>query len=125
MAKRILVVDDEAHILNILKFNIARAGYEVITAVNGGEAVDKLRTTPVDLILCDVMMPIKNGFEVCAEVKADPELKTIPFILLTAKGQRADEEQGIDLGVDAYLTKPFSPRMILQKIKEMIGEPEA
>lgn len=122
MAKKVLVADDEAHILNILKFNIARAGYEVITAVNGAEAVERIREQRPDLILCDVMMPLKTGFEACAEVKGDPQLSSIPFILLTAKGQRADEEQGRDMGADAYLTKPFSPRMILQKIKEMIGE---
>ena len=122
MAKKILVVDDEAHILNILKFNLTKAGYAVVSATNGEEALERIRADRPDLVLCDVMMPKKTGFEVCAEVKTDEALKAIPFLLLTAKGQKADEDKGMEIGADAYLTKPFSPRIVLQRIKEILGE---
>lgn len=122
MAKKILVVDDEAHILNILKFNLVKAGYAVVTATNGEEALERIRADRPDLVLCDVMMPKKTGFEVCTEVKADGALRSIPFLLLTAKGQKADEDKGLEIGADAYLTKPFSPRIVLQRIKEILGE---
>lgn len=122
MAKKILVVDDEAPILNILKFNLQKAGYAVTTAVDGEEALARMRDTRPDLVLCDVMMPKKTGFEVLAEAKGDEALKGIPFIILTAKGQKADEDRGMGIGADRYLTKPFSPRIVLQTIKELIGE---
>ena len=122
MPKKILVVDDEAPILNILKFNLAKAGYTVTTAVNGEEALVRMRGERPDLVLCDVMMPKKTGFEVLDEAKADAELKAIPFVILTAKGQKADEDRGMGAGADRYLTKPFSPRIVIQTVKELLGE---
>lgn len=122
MAKKILVVDDEAPILNILKFNLTKGGYEVVTACDGEEALARLRESTPDLVLCDVMMPKKTGFEVLAEVRADERFKALPFIILTAKGQKADEDRGMGIGADRYLTKPFSPRIVLQTIKEILGE---
>lgn len=122
MAKKILVVDDEAPILNILKFNLQKAGYSVTTACDGEEALARMRQEAPDLVLCDVMMPKKTGFEVLAEVKGDEALKAVPFIILTAKGQKADEDRGMGIGADRYLTKPFSPRIVLQTIKDLIGE---
>ena len=120
MPKKILVVDDETHILNILKFNLKKNGYDVITAVNGEDAVNLIKSEIPDLILCDVMMPKKTGFEVCSEIKEIEGLKEIPFIILTAKGQKIDEDHGINVGADAYLTKPFSPRIIMQKVAELL-----
>jgi DNA-binding response OmpR family regulator len=122
MGKKVLVVDDEMHILNILKFNLKKAGYDVTTAADGEEAMQKINLDPPELILCDVMMPKKTGFEVCYDVKTNEKLKSIKFIILTAKGQRIDEEKGIEYGADLYLTKPFSPRNILAKVKELLNE---
>lgn len=122
MPKKILVVDDEAPILNILKFNLTKAGYVVATAVDGEEALAKMRSERPDLVLCDVMMPKKTGFEVLDEAKGDAALKGVPFVILTAKGQKADEERGMGAGADRYLTKPFSPRIVIQTVKELLGE---
>jgi len=120
MAKKILIVDDEAHIVNILKFNIKKAGYDVITAVNGEEALNIIAAEKPDLIICDVMMPKVTGFEVCQKVKNDENLKNIPFILLTAKGQEVDKDIGLKFGADHYLTKPFSPKSIVDKVAEIL-----
>jgi len=122
MGNKILVVDDEIHILNILKFNLKKAGFEISTASNGEEAIEKIEKEHPKLVLCDVMMPKKTGFEVCSYVKNSDELKNIKFIILTAKGQRVDEEKGMEIGADLYMTKPFSPKNIIQKVKELLGE---
>lgn len=120
MGKKILVVDDEVHIVNILKFNLKKSGYDVITAVNGEEALGIIEAEMPDLILCDVMMPKLTGFEVCQKIKSDDKYKTIPFILLTAKGQEVDKDIGLKFGADLYLTKPFSPKNIVDKVTEML-----
>lgn len=120
MGKKILVVDDEVHIVNILKFNLKKSGYDVITAVNGEEALSVIEAEMPDLILCDVMMPKLTGFEVCQKVKSDDKYKNIPFILLTAKGQEVDKDIGLKFGADLYLTKPFSPKNIVDKITEIL-----
>lgn len=121
MSKKILIVDDEIHIVNILKFNLKKAGFDIITASNGEEALKILETEKPDVILCDVMMPKVTGFEVCQKVKADEKLKKIPFILLTAKGQEIDKDIGLKYGADFYLTKPFSPKNIVDKITEILS----
>ncbi len=121
MGKKILVVDDEVHIVNILKFNLKKSGYDVITAANGEEALSVIATEMPDLILCDVMMPKLTGFEVCQKVKNDDKLKSIPFILLTAKGQEVDKDIGLKFGADLYLTKPFSPKNIVDKVTEILA----
>jgi two-component system alkaline phosphatase synthesis response regulator PhoP len=122
MAKTVMIVDDEAHILNILKFNLIRSGYTILTAGNGKAALDLIHATPPDLVLCDVMMPIMTGLELCTILKEDETTRGIPFVILTAKGQQVDENHGMEIGADAYLTKPFSPKMVIQKVKEMLGE---
>ncbi|HOT75964.1 MAG TPA: response regulator [Candidatus Wallbacteria bacterium] len=121
MGKKILVVDDEVHIVNILKFNLKKSGYDVITAANGEEALGMIASEMPDLILCDVMMPKLTGFEVCQKVKNDDKLKAIPFILLTAKGQEVDKDIGLKFGADLYLTKPFSPKNIVDKVTEILA----
>lgn len=120
MGKKILIVDDEAHIVNILKFNIKKAGFDVITAANGEEALSMIASEMPDLIICDVMMPKVTGFEVCQKVKGDDKFKHIPFILLTAKGQEVDKDIGLKFGADQYLTKPFSPKSVVDKVAEIL-----
>ncbi|MDH7568672.1 MAG: response regulator [Armatimonadota bacterium] len=119
MAKRILVVDDERHIVRLVQVNLERAGYEVVTAFDGKEAVSKVKDVRPDLIVCDVMMPYMDGFEVLRTIRADPETREIPFIMLTAKAQDADIFRGWSSGVDAYLTKPFNPMELLAFVKRI------
>lgn len=123
MGKKILVADDEIHILQIVKFNLQkRGGYEVIIAKNGEEALELAKAEKPDLILSDVMMPKMSGFEFCEAAKKDDELKEIPFLILTAKGQESDLTEGKKAGVDEYITKPFSPKSLLNKVKDTLGE---
>ena len=123
MGKKILVVDDEIHIVQIVKFNLEkRGGYEVLTAKNGEEGLEIAKSEKPDLILSDVMMPKMSGFQFCEALKKDDEIKPIPFIILTAKGQENDIKTGEDLGVDDYITKPFSPKALLEKVAEILGE---
>ncbi|MBK6940178.1 MAG: response regulator [Planctomycetes bacterium] len=118
--KKILVVDDEPFILRSLSFVLRREGYEVDEAKNGDEALDAIRATRPHLVLLDVMMPKKNGYEVLSEVKSDPELRSTYIIMLTAKGQEADRIKGMELGVDEYMTKPFSPMKIVERAKAVL-----
>lgn len=107
--KRILVVDDERHIVRLVQVNLERGGYEVVTAYDGVEALAKVGEQPPDMIVLDVMMPHKDGFEVLKELKQNPQTADIPVIMLTAKAQDADVFRGWQSGVASYLTKPFNP----------------
>jgi two-component system, OmpR family, alkaline phosphatase synthesis response regulator PhoP len=108
MPKKILAVDDERHIVRLVEVNLQRAGYEVVTAYDGREALEKVKSENPDLVVLDVMMPYMDGFEVLKNLKADPATAEIPVIMLTAKAQDADVFRGWQSGVDCYLTKPFS-----------------
>lgn len=118
--KVILLVDDEPFILRSLSFILSKEGYKVHVASNGEEALDLLRKIKPDLMFLDVLMPKKHGFEVCQQVKKDPQLKDIYTILLTTKGQESDREIGLRLGADDYITKPFSPTKLIQKVREVL-----
>ena len=123
MPKKILVVDDEVHIVQIVKFNLEkRGGYEILVGKNGEEGLEIARAEKPDLILSDVMMPKMSGFKFCEEVKKDDNIKHIPFIILTAKGQESDVKSGQSVGADDYITKPFSPKALLAKVTEILGE---
>ena len=110
MAKTILVVDDERHIVRLVEVNLERAGYEVTTAYDGVEALEAVQAKVPDMIILDVMMPRMDGFETLKKLRADDKSKEIPVIMLTAKAQDADIFKGWSSGVDSYLTKPFNPR---------------
>lgn len=116
MAVRILVVDDEADIVRMLKYNLEKEGYEVATANNGRAAIEKAHARP-DLIVLDVMMPQMDGWEVIRQLKRTPETASIPVLFLTAKGTEIDEVLGLELGADDYIVKPISPRKLLARIK--------
>ncbi len=123
MSKKILVVDDEVHIVQIVKFNLEkRGGYTVIVGKNGEEGLELAKKEKPDLILSDVMMPKMSGFQFCEELRKDSEIKDIPFIILTAKGQESDVATGDKVGADDYITKPFSPKALLGKVSEILGE---
>ena len=119
MAKKILAVDDERHIVRLVEVNLQRAGYEVVTAYDGKEALEKVKTENPDLVVLDVMMPFMDGFEVLRNLKANPETAEIPVIMLTAKAQDADVFRGWQSGVDCYLTKPFNPMELLTFVKRI------
>jgi len=119
--KKILVVDDEPHTIRSLTFVLKKEGYDVSSATNGEEAMAKVRESKPSLMFLDVMMPKKNGYEVCHEVKNDPSLSDIYVIMLTAKGQEADREKGLSLGADEFITKPFSPIKIVERARELLG----
>lgn len=119
MPKKILAVDDERHIVRLVEVNLQRAGYEVVTAYDGREALEKVKSEKPDLVVLDVMMPYMDGFEVLKNLKADPETEQIPVIMLTAKAQDADVFRGWQSGVDCYLTKPFNPMELLTFVKRI------
>src|SRR5205823_7083197 len=119
MAKKILAVDDERHIVRLVEVNLQRAGYDVVTAYDGKEALEKVKTENPDLVVLDVMMPYMDGFEVLRNLQADPTTAEIPVIMLTAKAQDADVFRGWQSGVDCYLTKPFNPMELLTFVKRI------
>jgi len=123
--KVILVVDDEPFILRALTFVLNREGYRTLSACNGEEALARIREAKPPLVFLDVMMPRRNGFEVCQEIKADPGTAGTHIILLTAKGQESDRARGMAVGADEYMTKPFSPSEVLARVREIVGWPEA
>ena len=116
MAK-ILVVDDEKPIVEILKYNLEKEGYHVITAFDGEEALAMVETESPDVVVLDIMLPIKDGFTVCREIRASMDL---PIIMLTAKEMEMDKVLGLELGADDYVTKPFSSREVVARIKAIL-----
>lgn len=125
MSKSILVVDDEPSILLSLEFLMKQEGYTVHTATNGEEALESVRETKPNLILLDVMMPKRDGFEVCQLIRANPEWKDTLIIMLTAKGREVEQEKGLALGADDYITKPFATRELVKKVKMILGDDAA
>ncbi len=119
MAK-ILVVDDEPDALELVSFNLKSAGYDVVTAENGAEALKKARLHVPDLILLDVMLPEVDGLEVCKLLRRDAATATIPIIMLTAKAGEIDRVLGLELGAEDYVTKPFSPRELVLRVKNLL-----
>lgn len=125
---KILVVDDEPDAVELIEFNLKGAGYEVITAADGAEALKKARTFSPDLILLDLMLPEVDGLEVCKILRRDAATAAVPIIMLTAKAAEIDRVLGLELGADDYMTKPFSPRELVLRVKNILrrreGEPE-
>jgi len=118
---KVLVVDDEVYILHILDFSLGAEGYEVITAADGEQALEKAISEKPDLIILDIMMPKMDGYETCEKIKKLPETKHIPVLLLTAKGRDIDRQRGFDSGADDYITKPFSPNKLISRVQEILG----
>ncbi len=116
MTMRVLITEDEPNIVESLTFILQRAGYEVTSVADGEAAVRRLRSDPPDIMILDVMLPRLNGFEVLKLVKTDQILKSLPVIILTAKGQAHDRELAEQIGADAFITKPFSNRDIIDQI---------
>lgn len=119
--KKILIADDEPNILISLEFLMKREGYDVVLARDGQEALEAIARERPDLVLLDVMMPIKTGFDVCCEVRANPAVQHTLIVMLTAKGRDTDVAKGLALGANAYMTKPFSTKDLVQKVQELLG----
>jgi two-component system phosphate regulon response regulator PhoB len=120
MARCILVVDDEPDLLELVRFNLDRAGFRVETAASGEEALARLRRSVPDLLVLDLMLPDLSGEEVCRRVRGDPGLTGLPVIMLTAKSEEVDRVVGFELGADDYVTKPFSPRELVLRVKALL-----
>ncbi|HEU4371291.1 MAG TPA: response regulator [Methylomirabilota bacterium] len=121
MAKpRVLIVEDEPHIVLSLEFLLQRAGYETATATDGDEGLALVRRLQPDVVLLDIMLPKRNGYAVCQAIKADPGLRAIPVIMLSAKGQEVEVLKGLELGAASYVTKPFGNADILEAIRAVL-----
>jgi DNA-binding response OmpR family regulator len=122
MAKKVLIADDEPNILISLEFLMQREGHAVSVARDGNQALAAIRKERPDLVLLDVMMPGKSGFDVCQAVRADPDLAGVKILMLTAKGRDTDLAKGTALGADAYVTKPFSTLELAARVRELLGQ---
>jgi DNA-binding response OmpR family regulator len=122
MSRKILIVDDEEVIRKFLRIHLTKLGYEVKEAADGEQAIAQLRGDDFDLLICDILMPKKNGWEVIKEAKADPKTEKIPVIVLTAKNEDTDMFKGYDMGVNYYMTKPFTKAQLLYGLKLMFEE---
>jgi DNA-binding response OmpR family regulator len=121
MSKHVLIADDEPNIVISLEFLMKREGHRVTVARDGDAALETIRRERPDLVLLDVMMPGRSGFEVCQAVRADEALAAVKILMLSAKGRDTDLAKGSALGADAYMTKPFSTRELADKVRELLG----
>lgn len=127
MKKTLLIVEDDKNISKLVKYNLEKAGYDCLAIFSGSQVLPALRKGSFDLIILDIMLPELDGFEVCRLIKQDDKLKTIPIIMLTAKGEEVDRVVGLELGADDYMVKPFSPRELVLRVKAVLrrGKAEA
>ena len=121
MGKRILIADDETNIVASLEFLMQQAGYETEVATDGAQALALAGSFRPDLVLLDIMFPVRNGFEVCQELKSRPETRSIKIVMLSAKGRDVEVAKAMELGADAYVTKPFSTRELVAKVRQMLA----
>lgn len=122
MSQRVLIVDDEPNILISVEYLMKQAGFEVSVAKDGEEALERIRSDRPDLVVLDVMMPKLNGLEVCERVRADPQLAGMRILMLTAKGREPEMKKGLGLGADDYVTKPFSTRDLVMRVKSLLAD---
>jgi len=123
LKKKVLVVDDERDIVDLIRYNLSKEGLDVLVAYNGEEALEKADSIP-DLIMLDLMMPVLDGFETCKRLKADPAKSRIPIVFLTARSSEIDEVLGLELGADDYIQKPISPRKLVARVKAVLRRAE-
>ena len=118
--KKILLVEDEKVLIETVTLRLEAAGYEVIPAYDGREGLEKAKREKPDLIILDLMLPKMDGYKVCGLLKADTRYNKIPIIMFTARAQESDKKMGQEVGADAYITKPFEPQLLLEKIRELL-----
>jgi DNA-binding response OmpR family regulator len=122
MSRKVLIVDDEEVIRKFLRIHLVKLGYEVTEAADGEQAIEQLGKDDFDLLICDIMMPKKDGWEVIKEAKSNPKTKNLPVIVLTAKNEDSDMFKGYDLGANYYMTKPFTKAQLFYGLKLMLDE---
>lgn len=120
--RKVLIVDDEPNIVTALEFLLRRSGYDVQLATNGAEALQQVDAYRPDLVLLDVMMPVKSGYEVCQTLRERPDLAHVKIVMLSAKGSEAEINKGLSLGADLYITKPFSTQELVSTIDRLFGQ---
>ncbi len=120
MATRILVVDDEPDLLELVRFNLAQEGFDVETAASGEDALARIRRSPPDLLILDLLLPDVAGTEICRRLRGDASLRELPVIMLTARSEEIDRVVGLELGADDYVTKPFSPRELVLRVRAVL-----
>ena len=125
MAVQIIIADDEPHITRALSFVLQKEGFIVDTAMNGEEALRKIRGERPKVAFLDIVMPKMTGLELCSVIKSDPDLKNTYIIVLTCKGQELDRQDCLSAGADEYMTKPFSPREVVARVRELFGQGES
>lgn len=122
MKKKILIVEDEEQMVEMLKIRLEANGYEVLSAADGKQGLEKAQREAPDLMILDLMIPKMDGFKVCGLLKKDARYARIPIIMFTARAQDSDKRMGQEVGADAYLTKPFEPKVLLDKIEELLKQ---
>ena len=122
--KRVLIIEDDKDIIELVRYNLANEGFEVGSANDGSSGLAQLRKSPPDLLLLDLMLPKMPGLEICKEVRRDPALSRLPILMLTARGEEADRVVGLEMGADDYVTKPFSPRELVARVKALLRRSE-
>ena len=121
MGKRVLVIEDEPNIIEALSFILSRDGWTVHTHSDGVNANERIRATPPDLVILDVMLPGKSGFDILRDLRADPEMQALPVLMLTARGQTRDRELAEKLGVNRFITKPFSNAEVIENVRALVA----
>ncbi|MGH9734217.1 MAG: response regulator [Candidatus Acidiferrales bacterium] len=125
LPSRILVIEDDRDIVELVRYNLEKDGYQVTACVDGATGLAQVRKSPPDLLLLDLMLPKLSGLEVCKEIRRDDRLSRLPILILTARGEEADRVVGLELGADDYVTKPFSPRELVARVKALLRRIQA
>ena len=123
MSKRVLICDDEPYIVESVSYVVRKAGFDVVTAEDGEQALEAAHRERPDLVFLDIMMPGISGDEVCRRLKSDPTTRATHVVILTARGQEEDERRAMEMGADEFMTKPFSPRKLRARLLELLGDP--
>jgi two-component system, OmpR family, alkaline phosphatase synthesis response regulator PhoP len=124
MGNRVAIIEDEKDIVDLVRYNFRKEGYEVASFLRGKEGLEQIRRNPPDLVLLDIMLPDVDGFEICKKLRADDRLKDLPVIFLTAKGEEIDRVLGLEIGADDYVVKPFSPRELVARVRAVLRRRE-
>ncbi|MDP8936395.1 MAG: response regulator [Actinomycetota bacterium] len=119
----VLVIDDDPVILDLLRVNFEIEGFDVVTATNGEEGLERAQAVHPDVVISDIMMPKRDGLQLLGDLKADPDTEDLPVILLSAKAQKSEVQEGLDLGADDYITKPFDPIKLIDRLNAVVSKP--
>src|ERR1700688_1226054 len=122
--KRVLIIEDDRDIVELVRYNLANEGFQVSSANDGSTGLSTLKKTPPDLLLLDLMLPKLSGLDICREIRKDESLNRLPILMLTARGDEADRVVGLEMGADDYVTKPFSPRELIARVKALLRRAE-